>query len=160
MILYHGSNVEVRKPKIIVSNRNLDFGFGFYATSSEKQAINWSKRQRLRMGDGKPTVTIYIWNEEKVKSLRVLSFDKANADWLNYVSQNRKGIYKGKLYDIVIGPVANDRTILVINDYIDGNTDMETALLRLKPQVLENQYAFLTADALKTLDFMEVKYYE
>lgn len=26
MLLYHGSNVEVREPKILVTNRALDFG--------------------------------------------------------------------------------------------------------------------------------------
>ncbi len=30
MILYHGSNVAVTEPTIIVSNRTLDFGAGFY----------------------------------------------------------------------------------------------------------------------------------
>lgn len=30
MILYHGSNVEVQNPRIITTNRGLDFGSGFY----------------------------------------------------------------------------------------------------------------------------------
>ena len=34
MILYHGSNVEVRLPRILTTNRSLDFGAGFYTTSS------------------------------------------------------------------------------------------------------------------------------
>ncbi len=38
MILYHGSNVAVREPSIIVSNRALDFGAGFYTTSNLAQA--------------------------------------------------------------------------------------------------------------------------
>ncbi len=29
MILYHGSNVTVDKPKLIRQNRYLDFGYGF-----------------------------------------------------------------------------------------------------------------------------------
>ena len=48
MILYHGSNVEVREPKIIVSNRTLDFGAGFYTTSNKEQAEKLSKTQTLR----------------------------------------------------------------------------------------------------------------
>lgn len=43
MILYHGSNVKVEQPKIIVSNRTLDFGAGFYITSDENQAMKWAK---------------------------------------------------------------------------------------------------------------------
>ena len=33
IILYHGSNIEVKEPKIIESKRLLDFGTGFYLTS-------------------------------------------------------------------------------------------------------------------------------
>ena len=43
MILYHGSNVEVSEPQIIISNRNLDFGTGSYTTSSFEQAKNGQK---------------------------------------------------------------------------------------------------------------------
>ena len=45
MILYHGSNIGVTEPQIIVSNRALDFGAGFYTTSSEDQAIRWGLAQ-------------------------------------------------------------------------------------------------------------------
>ena len=59
MILYHGSNVEVREPKIIVSNRTLDFGAGFYTTSNKEQAEKWSKTQTLRRRKGTPIVSCY-----------------------------------------------------------------------------------------------------
>lgn len=35
MILYHGSNLVVSKPKLIQQNRFLDFGFGFYTTTNK-----------------------------------------------------------------------------------------------------------------------------
>ena len=38
MVLYHGSNIEVKEPKIIKSKRLLDFGTGFYLTSDYEQA--------------------------------------------------------------------------------------------------------------------------
>ena len=34
MKLYHGSNMQVPNPQILISDRNLDFGVGFYLTSS------------------------------------------------------------------------------------------------------------------------------
>ena len=40
MILYHGSNVFVREPRIVNSGRKLDFGAGFYTTSSLEQAAS------------------------------------------------------------------------------------------------------------------------
>lgn len=56
-------------------------------------------------------------------------------------------------YDLVIGPVANDSTLPVINDYIDGIYTKEEAVKRLLPQNLTDQYAFLTEHALKYLKF-------
>ena len=69
MILYHGSNIEVTKPQIIVSNRALDFGAGFYTTSSEDQAIRWAKLQALRRGKGIPTVSAYEFDDAKASQL-------------------------------------------------------------------------------------------
>lgn len=40
MKLYHGSNVEIKNPKILESDRKLDFGTGFYLTTSYEQAEN------------------------------------------------------------------------------------------------------------------------
>jgi len=43
MIIYHGSTVPVRAPKILQSERMLDFGSGFYTTSNKEQAVSWAK---------------------------------------------------------------------------------------------------------------------
>ena len=43
MKLYHGSNVEVKYPKIKEKLRALDFGAGFYLTTNRKQAERWAK---------------------------------------------------------------------------------------------------------------------
>lgn len=38
MKIYHGSLETVEHPKILQPNRKLDYGEGFYTTTSEKQA--------------------------------------------------------------------------------------------------------------------------
>ena len=38
MKLYHGSNLVVNSPRILTNLRALDFGAGFYLTSSKEQA--------------------------------------------------------------------------------------------------------------------------
>jgi len=43
MTVYHASNVEVGKPMLVESNRMLDFGPGFYATTNREQAIRFAK---------------------------------------------------------------------------------------------------------------------
>ena len=152
MKLYHGSNVEVISPKIIVSNRTLDFGAGFYTTSSLEQARRWAYLQAKRRKEGEPVVTSYEFDEKMLKEeINVLSFETANKEWLDFVAQNRKRTYTGNKYDVVIGPVANDTTMPVISDYMLGNISEETALLLLMPQKLSNQYAFLTAKGLSLL---------
>lgn len=152
MYLYHGSNVEVISPKIIVSNRNLDFGVGFYTTSNLEQAKRWAYLQTIRRKKGTSIVTYYGFDENDTKALRILRFDSPNKEWLNFVADNRKGIYSGKKYDIVIGPVANDNTMPVINDYMSGNISEEIALVLLMPQKLSDQYAFLTERSLELLN--------
>ncbi|WP_416389391.1 DUF3990 domain-containing protein [Ohessyouella blattaphilus] len=56
-------------------------------------------------------------------------------------------------YDIVIGPVANDSTLPVIDDYMSGIYTKEEAVKRLLPQNLTDQYAFLTERAIRILIF-------
>ena len=46
MILYHGSLEVVELPQILEASRPLDFGTGFYTTTSLQQAHRWVK---LRM---------------------------------------------------------------------------------------------------------------
>ena len=46
MKLYHGSTDIVEKPQIIVSDKFLDFGFGFYTTTNKEQALRWAEIKR------------------------------------------------------------------------------------------------------------------
>ena len=47
IILYHGSNVAVERPKIIQSQRTLDFGEGFYTTTNKQQAEIFAQKVSL-----------------------------------------------------------------------------------------------------------------
>lgn len=156
MILCHGSNVEVRRPRVLTTNRSLDFGAGFYTTSNLDQAKRWARLQAQRRRSGSALVSVYEINEAVFESLSLLRFERANAAWLDFVVENRKGLYQGAPYDIVIGPVANDRTMSVINDYMNDQIDRETALILLKPQNLSDQYRFGTEKALRYLSCEEV----
>lgn len=66
---------------------------------------------------------------------------------------NRKEKIFDNSYDVVIGPVANDSTLPVIDDYMDGVYTKEEAVKRLLPQNLTDQYAFLTTKAIALLKF-------
>lgn len=153
MKLYHGSNMEVHHPNIRPHLRALDFGAGFYLTSSEQQAIKWAKVVSRRRGNGTPRLNIYDFDKTKIKTLNVLHFKTANAKWLDFVVNNRKELLFENPYDLVIGPVANDSTLPVIDDYMGGIYTKEEAVRRLLPQNLTDQYAFLSKKALELLEF-------
>lgn len=63
MTLYHGSNVEVREPKILKFNRGLDFGNGFYTTTNRDQAVSFARRVTRNRGEGIATVSVYEFDE-------------------------------------------------------------------------------------------------
>ena len=49
--------------------------------------------------------------------------------------------------------MANENTMPVINNYMSGIIDEETALILLKSQKLSDQYAFLTEKGISVLKF-------
>jgi hypothetical protein len=156
MILYHGSNVEVKEPILLKVQRELDFGKGFYTTSDMEQAARWAWRTAKRRGESNAFVTVYEVNEDELKNIRLLSFDLPNVEWLNFVVKNRKGEYIAGDWDIISGPVADDQTAQVIDLYLEGAYDEEEAIRRFLTQRLKDQYAFKTNEALKLLIFKEV----
>ena len=160
MNLYHGSNVEVKQPELFPNLRALDFGAGFYLTSNINQAIRWAKVVTKRRQSGQAIVNSYQFNQFLLANLNVLYFETANDEWLDFVVANRKGLNFTANYDLVIGPVANDATLPVIDDYMDGRYTKQEAVARLLPQNLTDQYAFLTQKALDLLTFEEAKIYE
>lgn len=158
MLLYHGSNIEVTSPQIIESDRRLDFGKGFYLTSSYEQAKRWAELTVKRRGTGKEVVSVFEFDDSSASELKILHFTQAQKEWLEYVTMNRKNQnIPNDDYDIVIGPVANDRTLPVISLYFSGIYDTEETIKRLMPQKLCDQYTFRTEKAIQKLKFLEVK---
>lgn len=156
MILYHGSNVEVKEPRIIISKRLLDYGAGFYLTSDYEQAERWAVRTASRRENGVPTISVFSVSEYEIEKLNVLTFKSANKEWLKYISMNRTDKSAKDKYDIVIGPVANDQAICTVNNYLKGYFNEDIAIQLLLPQKLKDQYTFKTKNELSILKFCEV----
>lgn len=155
MIVYHGSDVVVDKPILLKPKRTLDFGAGFYTTTNKKQAVNFANKVMLRNDSKTKVVSMYeIDIEEMIETLDVLKFDKPNAGWLNFVFENRQGVYKGIQYDVVIGAVADDTIYRVFGLYEAGLLTREETLKRLKIRKLFNQVAFCTKKALEQLKYI------
>ena len=154
MIVYHGSNLIVEKPKLITQNRFLDFGYGFYTTTNKLQAISFAEKVYKRKNVGIKQVSIYEIDEEKIfKECSVLRFDSADEAWLDFVAQNRSGNYNGESYDIIYGPVANDDVYTTFTLYQSGVLTKEQTLETLKIKKLYDQMVFTSEKALSFLKF-------
>lgn len=156
MRLYHGSNVAVRNPRLLRSDRRLDFGPGFYLTSSLEQASRWAVLSDRRRREGSPFVTVYEFDERLLDEFVTLGFTGATVDWLDYIAANRSGESFSDDYDIVFGPVADDATMPTLNGFFAGIYTTEETLKRLLPQKLKDQYAFRTQRAIDALTCIEV----
>ena len=155
MKLYHGSNLEIKNPQILESDRKLDFGTGFYLTSSYEQAEKWAILTAKRRGEGKPIISVFDYEDNKNSELNILKFENADIEWLRFVSGNRNNQPIRNDYDIIIGPVANDKTMPVISLYFTGVYSEEETIKRLLPQKLQDQFVFKTEKALKQLNYVE-----
>ncbi|MBQ7721833.1 MAG: DUF3990 domain-containing protein [Kiritimatiellae bacterium] len=156
MLLYHGSNVVVEQPRLLERTRALDFGAGFYLTSDSEQATRWARTTVLRREGGVASVSVFEVEETAMELLKVIRFDCPNANWLRFVSRNRNERVDDSGVDVVIGPVANDNTMPVLNLYFKGAYTEEEALRRLVSQKLKDQYAMKTEAAIAVLRFKEV----
>lgn len=157
MICYHGSDTIVDIPKILGAKRPLDFGGGFYVTTSETQAKSWAIKVAYRNNRNHRCVNRYEFDLEKAESeLTVIHFEIADEKWLDFICDNRRGKATGD-YDIVIGPVADDRVYRVVVEYENGDLDKETALKNLKTEDLCDQILFHTEKSLEYLKYIDTE---
>lgn len=155
MKIYHGSLEMVEHPMILKPNRKLDYGQGFYTTTSEKQAKEWVERRMLENNSNCGYINVYEFDDKKLPELNSLIFPEPNEEWADFVMANRTKLDFTHNYDIVYGPVANDRVYLQFGLYEAGAISVETLIRELKTYKLVDQYLFHTDKALTALRFIE-----
>ena len=129
MIVYHGSNLEIRTPDCLHSRKSVDFGPGFYVTPLLEQAQNWTAKFKRK---GEPAiVSQYELDDSAFTEYRTLRFDSYSGEWLDYVFACRQGNDPDE-YDMIMGGVANDRVYDTINLYFERLISRDEALERLK----------------------------
>lgn len=140
MIIYHGSTVIVRQPAILHNERMVDFGSGFYTTSNKEQAVIWAQIVAARRKISEQFLSKYEFDLEKAeKELITIRFNEPDEAWLDFVCANRNGRTIAEAYDMVFGPVADDRVYTVVQFYENGVYDKAEAIKRLKVDHLFNQ---------------------
>ena len=155
MRLYHGSNVEVKEPRILKPSHALDFGPGFYTTLNRDQAIDFAGKVALRKG-GAAVVNEYEIDEKTAFDLcDTLKFESPNEAWLDFVCSCRDGFNAAAGRDFVFGPVANDDVYRTLTLYREGEITKDETLARLKIKQLYNQLVFATAKALAFIRYVK-----
>ncbi|MCM1322506.1 MAG: DUF3990 domain-containing protein [Bacteroides sp.] len=158
MLLYHGTTLEIKEPKIIKAEIGRDFGFAFYTTDIQAQAERWAIR-RAKIESKKikapalAIVNVYEWNN--TKELSEKHFDGASMEWLELVVKCRGDARFTHGYDIVSGKIANDNVGETVSYVMQKIMRKEDAVERLKFEKTNNQIAFCSERSLKELTFIK-----
>ena len=155
MILYHGSNVEIHKIDLTKSAHGKDFGKGFYLSEDKKQAEEMAAFKSLQT-NCTPIVNAFELDEHAMsdKSLNIKIFKEYSLEWAEFVFKNRSNRSDTPIhdYDIVYGPIADDKVGVQIRNFMEGNINIDIFLERLKYiKGITFQYFFGTEKAIKLL---------
>lgn len=154
--LYHGSNVQISNIDLSQCNPYKDFGQAFYLTTEQSQAMEMAIA-KVDIFGGNPIINAYRFDEKQLtdETLSFKAFDGYTEEWADFVYQNRDETIMPPYmhpYDVVFGPIANDRVGLQIRNYRLGNIDKKEFLCRLKyMKGITFQYAFCTTKAIEKL---------
>lgn len=156
MKLYHGSYVDIKEIDFSMSFPNKDFGKGFYLSDNYEQAFQIAKFKSEAL-DVQPVVNVYEFDEEILSHPELLSvkvFKEYSEDWADFVLRNRTSDNGESIhnFDIVYGPIANDRVGLQIRKLIEHDITFERFIENLKyMKGITFQYFFGTK---KSLDYL------
>ena len=154
MKLYHGGIIEIKTPKILNNQRLVDFGRGFYTTSTFEQAQKWALIKKKRESSKEAIVTEYNLDEAicENEKYKILDFKIADEKWLDFIIRNRREHYLHG-YDIVKGAVANDTLYATIRLFETGILNKAETISRLKVHKLFDQVSFHSTELLRELKF-------
>ena len=153
--LYHGSTVDIEVIDLSKSRPNKDFGRGFYLSADRQQAWRMGEFKAMIEG-GEPVMNTFSFDEQLLSSgdFKVLTFDGYTREWADFIFMNRnnKESFPMHDYDIVYGPIANDRVGVQIGKYEAGDISFDQFLENLKyMKGVTFQYFFGTQRAIEKL---------
>lgn len=154
MKLYHGSNVEFGDIDLKRSKPNKDFGRGFYLSDNYEQALDMARIKVVQLEAGRPVVMTYEVDDRFLDDLRVLRYDSYSEEWAKFILLNRNNPSDTPAhdYDVVIGPIADDKVGLQLWRYETNLIDLSTLVRNLKyMKGITIQYYFGTERAIKYL---------
>jgi hypothetical protein len=162
MLVFHGSYTEIFDIDLSKSQSNKDFGKGFYVTKFRNHAETWAVNMARRYHK-KPFVTEFKFYErafEETDRYKVLRFDDYCEEWLDFVVLNRDPDFTINRhdYDLIVGPIADDKVQNRITDFLEGIISKEEFLNELKYHETTHQICFCTMNSLQLLRKTDTKY--
>ena len=154
MILYHGTNVDFETIDLSKSKPNKDFGQGFYLSADYNQAMEMAKTKVEQLEIGTPIVLAFEVDEQQMAELKLQRYSEYSEDWAKFILLNRRNSTHEPVhdYDIVIGPIANDRVGVQLWKYETQSIDLPTLVRNLQHMKgITFQYFFGTEQAIKLL---------
>jgi len=152
MNVYHGSYTFIEEIDLTKSLPNKDFGKGFYVTKFRQHAEGWAKVIGRRHKTKGFVTEFAFYNTEFTKRLcKIKHFDAYSEEWLDFVVENRNPFGEMHNYDIVEGPVADDKVQNRIGNYLEGQISKTDFLEELKWHENTHQICFCTLKSLLTL---------
>jgi AraC-like DNA-binding protein len=156
MDVFHGSYTKIEQIDLQKAQPNKDFGQGFYVTKFRHHAESWAKIiGRKHHTEGVVTPFIYYDSPFTERLCKVKHFNAYNEEWLDFVVTNRNPLAATHDYDIVEGPVANDKVQTRIFDYLKGNIHKADFLKELEYHEETHQICFCTLKSLLTLEHID-----
>jgi len=153
MKLYHGSTLDIQEIDLTKSKPNKDFGRAFYLSADSEQAMEMAQF-RAEFEDTTPVVNVYDFDETLLQQFRYKRFEGYSDEWAHFVYEHRtepRGLTLHD-YDIVYGPIANDRIGAQIARYKQGYITFEEFYHRIQYiKGITFQYAFCTQEAVDKL---------
>lgn len=155
MKLYHGTFTDFDTIDLSKSNKGKDFGKGFYLSDNYEQAQRLAVFKAVQYNE-EPVVLTYEFNKELLTNgeLSFLRFGEYSKEWAEFVLKNRTNENDANAhpYDVLFGPIANDKVGIQIRNLLEENIDMDTFLKRLEyMHGITFQYFFGTEKAISKL---------
>ena len=154
MILYHGTNLAFDAIDLEKSKPNKDFGKGFYLSADYDQAMAMGKIKVDQLEEGEPTVLAFEVDETLMEKLNILRFEEYSEEWAKFILLNRRNDKSQPAhdYDIVYGPIADDRVGVQLWKYETQSIDLPTLVRNLRHMKgITFQYFFGTEKAINLL---------
>ena len=153
MKLYHGSIVDIQHIDLNISKPNKDFGRAFYLSADYDQAMEMAQF-KAEFAETEPVVNVYEFDESPLQQFRYKRFEEYSEDWAHFVYDHRTEPHGLTLhnYDIVYGPIANDRVGAQIARFKQGYITFDEFLRRIQYiKGITFQYAFCTQEVIDKL---------